>query len=603
MAITSAQVQQLYVAYLGRAADKAGLDYWLNELNGSTTAPATLTLENLRANFVNEQPEYTNAYAGLTRSETVSKIYLQLFGHPADAAGLEYWTTGGGANVNTDQLLVAFLNGASPKDAKIVANKVLVSEVYTSTAGANYVAADAKTVLANVNDTTASVTTALNGMSALPGIALPANVALVKADVAAAAAVKSYEESKVDSLKALNDKIVALNVDYKAGVTAIKDLNTDGKIDYSEASVAITNADALRAKIGGDTDTLAKASTDAATKLGEDRAHLVANDPDAVTKIATFNAAVAADAKVAAVDTVALANTEAALNGVLGNSNQVAFDAKVAAYVLASGSKATIVTAEDLYAEIKAVQGDSAKLAKLDTAFSTDTTFGSSYSALKTFAATDAAKTASTKAVTDATAALSSVDKTNTYATDSKTASDAAKVLADAKAADALVAQAKAETTAHDAVKASATDAHKAVTDSVATIHDIDNGGVSTDTAGTTSELFYFSAIKATDDVALSNFFKGDAIYVGEGYTFNSNVTIGTDGFAVGTNTAAKEVYFTKNATTGFVEVNVETNAVGHTIGTTNTDNVAVITLSGVSDLSQVSYANGVISTTHAAVA
>ncbi len=39
MATTSAQVQQLYVAYLGRAADKAGLDYWLGELNAT---PATI---------------------------------------------------------------------------------------------------------------------------------------------------------------------------------------------------------------------------------------------------------------------------------------------------------------------------------------------------------------------------------------------------------------------------------------------------------------------------------------------------------------------------------------------------------------------------------
>ncbi|MDF2641115.1 MAG: outer rane adhesin-like protein, partial [Pseudomonas sp.] len=148
MATTSAQVQQLYVAYLGRAADKAGLDYWLNELNGSTTAPASLTLENLRANFVNEQAEYQDAYAGLTRSETVSKIYLQLFGRPADAAGLEYWTNGAGASVNADQLLVAFVNGASAADAQVITNKVLVAEVYTSTAGANYVAADAKSVIA-----------------------------------------------------------------------------------------------------------------------------------------------------------------------------------------------------------------------------------------------------------------------------------------------------------------------------------------------------------------------------------------------------------------------------------------------------------------------
>ena len=139
MATTSAQVQQLYVAYLGRAADKAGLDYWMAELNAT---PAVLTLENLRANFVNEQPEYSDAYAGLSRQDTVIKIYNNLFGRAPDAAGLTYWTTGGGATVNADQLLQAFINGAGATDSKVVANKVLVAEVYTSTAGDNFAAAD-----------------------------------------------------------------------------------------------------------------------------------------------------------------------------------------------------------------------------------------------------------------------------------------------------------------------------------------------------------------------------------------------------------------------------------------------------------------------------
>jgi hypothetical protein len=605
MAITTAQIQQLYVAYLGRAADKAGLDYWNAQLNGSIDTPATLTLENLRANFVNEQPEYTNAYAGLTRSETVSKIYLQLFGHPADAAGLEYWTTGGGASVNTDQLLVAFVNGASATDAKIVANKVLVAEVYTSTAGDNYASADAKAVLADIDETTGSVTTALTGLSALPGIAIPANVALVKADVAAAAAVTAYEASKVDSLKALNDKVVALNANYGASLTAITDGADTGTVagdSYSEAVVAIANASALRTAISGSTTAdLTTASTTAAKTLADERAELVANDPNAVTKINAYNAAVTADAKVAVVSPDAIATVEGGLDGVIGaGSNQATFDAAAASYKTASGSATTITDATDLYAAIKASATDTAALAKIDAAFNTGV-FTATYGSLKSTAIADAAKAASTKTVSDAVTALSSVH-TTTYAADSVAATNAAKILADAQAADALVAQGTAETTAHTAVVQSGTDAHDAVTDAITagTIHDIDTAVGAGDVAGTTAELFYFSAIKAADDVAVANFFKGDAIYVGEGYTFNSAVTVGTDGFAVGTNTAAKEVYFTKNATSGFVEVNVETNAVGHTNGTAGTDNVAVITLTGVTDVSQVAYANGVVTTTHA---
>ncbi|WP_296258802.1 MULTISPECIES: DUF4214 domain-containing protein [unclassified Pseudomonas] len=600
MATTSAQVQQLYVAYLGRAADKAGLDYWLNELNGDTTAPATLTLEDLRANFVNEQPEYQNAYAGLTRTETVSKIYLQLFGHSADAAGLAYWTTGGGASVETDQLLVAFVNGASATDAKIVANKVLVAEVYTSTAGDNYTSDDATSVLAGVDGTTASVTTALTNLAALPGIAIPASVAEVKADVAAAAAVTAYEASKVDSLSALNAKVVALNAGYTASLTAIADTNNNGSIDYNEAAVAIPNATALRANIStSSTADLQTASTNANTTVAADRADLVANDVNAVAKINTYNAAVAADAKVAVVAPTSISSVEGGLDGVIGSgtANQTAFTSAVSSYHTASGTTVTIANATELYAVVKASAGDANALTQLDAAFNTGV-FAATYSALKTVAVADAAKAASTQAVTDATTALSSVHAT-TYAADSVAATNAAKILADAQSADALVTQANAEVTAHTAVLESAADAHAAVVAS-ANIHDLD--ATSPVLAGTAAaDLFYFSAIKATDDFTITAFNKGDALYIGDGYTFNSNVKVGTDGFYTGTNTSAKEVFFLQDATTKVVSAVIETNAVGHTAGTGTTDNVAVITLSGITDLSQVSYANGVITTTHVA--
>ena len=118
MAITSQQVQELYIAYLGRGADKAGLDYWLAELNAE---PAVLTLENLRANFVNEQPEYQNTYGGLSTAQVVAKIYENLFGREGEAEGLAYWTGEvQSGNVPVDQLLVAFLNGASAADRAVV---------------------------------------------------------------------------------------------------------------------------------------------------------------------------------------------------------------------------------------------------------------------------------------------------------------------------------------------------------------------------------------------------------------------------------------------------------------------------------------------------
>jgi hypothetical protein len=598
MATTTAQVQQLYVAYLGRAADKAGLDYWMAELNAS---PAILTLENLRSNFVNEQPEYSSAYTGLTRSETVSKIYLNLFGHSADAAGLAYWTTGGGASVNADQLLQAFINGASAADAKIVANKVLVSEVYTSTAGANYSQADAASIISQVDGTSASVTTALGHLSdgSLSGIAIPEGVATLKADAVADAAVVSYEASKVASLKALNDKVVALNEDYSAGLAPIADGGDAGTVagdSYSEVVVAIANATTLRTAISASsTAQLELNSKVAVDAVAVQRADLVQNSPTAVADINAYNAAVTANNALTA-PTVEKVNTDtAALQGVIG-TNVAAFGAANTAYAAAGGTP--IADADALFTAISTA--DATTLAKIDAAFNTGV-FAQTYANVKADGVAQGAKDAA-----EAKLLLAEGKVGATYVSAAEASTAATKLVADAKAADTLVAAAKAETTAHDAVKAVADDAQDAV-DAIhgPTGYAQDVTANNTTAAGTAkADLFHFTNTTHVNDFTLTDFNKGDAIYVGEGYTLANGVTTaaGVEGFYVGTNTAIKEVFFTQNATTGVVSAVIEGNAVGHTAGTGITDNVTVITLTGVTSLSDVSFANGVI-TSNVAVA
>jgi hypothetical protein len=597
MATTTAQVQQLYVAYLGRAADKAGLDYWMAELNAS---PAVLTLENLRSNFVNEQPEYSSAYAGLTRSETVSKIYLNLFGRPADAAGLEYWTNGAGASVNADQLLTAFVSGASAADAKVIANKVLVSEVYTATAGANYNKADATSIIEDVDGSSASVTAALGQLSdgSLSGIAIPEGVAILKADAVADAAVVSYEASKVASLKALNDKVVALNEDYSAGLAPIVDGGDTGTVagdSYSEVAVAIANAATLRSAISGSTTAqLELDSKVAVDAVAVARADLVQNSPTAVADINAYNAAVVANNALTAPAQAKIDTDTAALQGVIG-TNATAFADANTAYVAAGGT--AIVDADGLFTAISTA--NAATLAKIDAAFNTGV-FAQTYANVKADGVAQAAKNAAEAKLDAAEAKVGGA-----YVSAAEDSAAATKLVADAKAADALVAEAQAETTAHDAVKAVADDAQ----DAVDAIHGPagyaqDVTANTTTAAGTAkADLFHFTNTTHVNDFTLTDFNKGDAIYVGEGYSLATGVTTaaGVEGFYVGTNTAVKEVFFTQNATTGVVSAVIEGNAVGHTAGTGVTDNVTVITLTGITSLSDVSFANGVIVSNHVA--
>lgn len=602
MAITSAQVQQLYVAYLGRAADKAGLDYWLGELNAN---PATITLEQVRANFVNEQPEYAAAYGGLNRTETVSKIYLNLFGRPADAAGLAYWTTGGGASVSADQLLVAFINGASATDAKTVANKVLVSEVYTSTAADSYTQADAAEVLADVDSTAGSVTAALDKLSdgTLAGIAIPAGVATIKAQAAAEAAQTAYETSKVASLQALNDKVVALNADYNVPLAAIKDgADANTTIDYAEAEVAINNATLLRNDIaGGANVTTAQIELDAkqaADKVADERAKLVNTQADAVKNIDAYNAAVVADNKLTAPTKDKIDTDTGALQGIIDatTANTDAFNAASDAYVAAGGT--AIADADALYTAISTA--DAATLAKIDAAFNTGV-FTTTYADVRADGVAKAAKTASTEALTEAENKVGAA-----YVSAAKASVAAAKKLADVKAADALVAEGTAETNAYTAVKDVTKDAQKAVTELTYASKVEDTADAATVNGTAKADLFYFTSTTHTNDftigtagTASSLFTKGDALYIGEGYTFNSGA------LSAGNNNV-KEVFFIKGD--NGVQVVIESTVAGSTNTTTNattgvvtdtanaTDTAAIITLTGVTDVAQLSFSNGVIS-------
>lgn len=138
MATVSEQIQQIYIGLLGRAADLSGLNYWTDEID-----QARLSIEQLRANIVNEQPEYAAGLGSMSRASVVVELYSRLFNRIPDDSGLTYWAEGGGASVNVDQLILALSNGASVSDNVILSQKTAAAETYTQSAGENYNATDA----------------------------------------------------------------------------------------------------------------------------------------------------------------------------------------------------------------------------------------------------------------------------------------------------------------------------------------------------------------------------------------------------------------------------------------------------------------------------
>ncbi|BAP45960.1 putative uncharacterized protein [Pseudomonas sp. StFLB209] len=621
MATTSAQVQQLYVAYLGRAADKGGLDYWLGQLNAE---PAQITLDQIRTNFVNEQPEYAAAYAGLSRVDTVTKIYNNLFGRAPDAGGLTYWTTGGGATVALDQLLVAFVNGASATDAQVVTNKVLVSEVYTSTAGANYAAADAKAIISGVNDTTQSVTDAVAKLSdgSLSGIAVPASVGLLKASVAADAAVSAYETTKAADLLAIEKQLATLSTtsavikDQTVTSTAnstYSDVNTELKADLADAR-AQASAGNVVGLDGKSTLTLTGEATVKAAALTAAADTLRLSDDKSVEKTGAYDTAAKALAAAKEPNAADVTQAKATLVAYANNpANATVWDTALSDAGVTKASPADVAADVDSLYTVLTTLGTSTTLINKVTAdfagVTAFTSFGSLAAQELTFVkATDAFNKADT-ALANQNGSTAASDWKAAYAADASV-----KLQVEAsKALDAIEASYKAIDTAHTAL----TTAQTAAADKLAGTSLVAlNTKAAPDTfvAGGTADkadVFYFTGGKVTTaDGALTFETAKDSLYIGDGYTLNTTAKFdAATGTITGGQNGVKEVFFFKDGSN--IKAVIEAADLGSSTfqatvanGTSNldasaSDQVSIITLTGITSVDQLSFANGVI-TAHA---
>ncbi len=80
----AAAVARLYGATLGRAPDAAGLAYWIGRAEAGTSLGA------MAQAFV-RSPEFRTVYGPLDDAAFVDRLYRNIFGRPADAAGRGYW--------------------------------------------------------------------------------------------------------------------------------------------------------------------------------------------------------------------------------------------------------------------------------------------------------------------------------------------------------------------------------------------------------------------------------------------------------------------------------------------------------------------------------
>ena len=642
MATTSAQVQQLYVGLLGRAADKAGLDYWLGQLNA---IPATLTLENLRANIVTSQPEYQATFGSLSRVDTVTKIYNNLFGRAPDAAGLTYWSTGAGATVNADQLTLAFISGASASDTQALTNKAIVADVYTSTAGANFVAADAAKIVAGVNNLPASVGTALGQLSdgSLTGIAVPAAVAQLKAVDAANAAVATFQTAKVTELQTLNTSLVAAAKAIKDNTTVetVAVIATDSAaakfaaLTHATTGIATEIADA-RALIGdgiggagvtttaqlqvnADVKVKALADATAALNLGGTYQSSITGYQTAVTAFAavkdvTTTQVSVAQGNVGNLTANATGDQKAALVKALNDTGLFTLD--VANFVDVTAATAAIAT---VYGVVSGVTATANATATIEAAL---TNYG--YASLKPVVTQHKDYVTKQTAVATAEATLKAVSDTaannaleTTYIGAVSPATVATKAVADSKVIDALETQYKAAVEGNTANTTAASTAIDALGTNVHAI--VDGAAVDADNVvgyAAVNDVFYFGVVGAVaagvtgaKDMVITN--AGalgtagvDSIYVGTDFVKGAGTAVvtATGNTITGGNDGVKEVFFFQKGNDTYVVVEAKTFGSSTVTDYTNvaaanaaSPDAAVIKLTGVG-IEKVSFANGVVS-------
>lgn len=568
-----AAVQELYVAYFGRPADPAGLDYWTNVVaaNAGSTAAVSATFA--------ASPEYIVTFYGKTNTQIVDQIYTNLFNRPADATGRAYWVDLlDKGTIKVDTIVAEVANAALTTDAEKVENKVAAATAFTTALDtpaevAGYGNFDA---IAAAKAFIAGITTDASLTSALVPATLNASVAaVVKAGTPFAletgvAALRAADKGMADFIKANNlDAALDIETQVKALVTAAGTALNDEVPGYTAAPTAGQKAALLADQQKVVNDALTKANkelSDARTAAGTKVVAAIDSQTRAQTALdQATTAQVQAQGALATADAV----FESATKGV------VSYTAAGISFTAAGGATATPLINIDTTTGIATLATGVTEATNPGVTALLNAARADAQADLTVTGATAAFNTA--KGIVDgftgadATNAATVVTEVGQQATAQADVTDLSKAVANLAAANALVTQFGKLDAAVDTANA-----------------DFVAGGYLTpealDTAFmpalTGSDVF---VLGSADAVTVTNFGVNgdDVIYVGKNFVLNTGaVSTGVD--------TAMEIFFVQNG--GNAEVHVEKAAYGSTQG-----DVIVISLVGV-DATDLQLTDGVIS-------
>ncbi len=126
---TQDEIVKLYVSTFNRAPDSDGINYWLN---------SGLKLSEIASSFF-DQPETKGKYPrSLSKSIFIDNIYKNILGRKADKAGKEYWLNDLNKGIILRQnFILAIMNGAKGADAVLLNNKMEVGKYFAFTLKSN----------------------------------------------------------------------------------------------------------------------------------------------------------------------------------------------------------------------------------------------------------------------------------------------------------------------------------------------------------------------------------------------------------------------------------------------------------------------------------
>jgi len=138
-----------YIAYYGRPPDVQGLNGWAGQLQGQEPHDSSVI-----ADF-GDSPEYQNRFGVLNSRFLINNLYVQIFGRPADNAGLNWYEEQLYLGGSLATIAMEILRGAAGDDAMVLENRRKVARHFVTVSDGRNVRTDDNglaLILNQVND-------------------------------------------------------------------------------------------------------------------------------------------------------------------------------------------------------------------------------------------------------------------------------------------------------------------------------------------------------------------------------------------------------------------------------------------------------------------